>query len=36
MSHAEVDDDEHKEDDSSEKDILPSELEPVSRSDIIK
>ena len=34
MSRAEEDNDEHKEDDSSEKDILPSELEPVTRSDI--
>ena len=34
MSRAEEDDDEHKEDDGSEKDILPSELESVTRSDI--
>jgi hypothetical protein len=34
LSRAEEDNDEHKEDDSSEKDILPSELEPVTRSDI--
>ena len=35
MSRAEEVDDEHKEDDSSEKNILPtSELEPVSGSDI--
>ena len=35
ISRAEEDDDEHKEDDGSEKDILPSGLvEPVTRSDI--
>jgi hypothetical protein len=34
MSRAEEDNDEHNKDDCSEKDILPSKLEPVTKSDI--
>ena len=34
MSRAEEDNDEHNKDDCSEKDFLPSKLEPVTKSDI--